>query len=142
MWPNFCILWSDKQRHRCWPQAVGWAGHNSVLNFALLTSWSTVCKGSVQFCHKIQWSMHQILTRMYLTVSVRPSHMESPTELFIKKFFFRCYPIFSHLNLPVEIPPNRYISFQRPTTLPLSPKTTPGDTWTQSLITNFLSFNP
>ena len=41
---------------------------------------------------------------MYLTVPIGHSHMESPTEIFIKKFFFRfrCdgHPIFTHLNLP------------------------------------------
>ena len=44
--------------------------------------------------------------------------------------------------LPTEIPPNRQISYQRPTTLPRATETTPVDTWSQSLITKFLSFNP
>ena len=33
-----------------------------------------------QFCDKIQSNMHQIFTQMYLTVSIGPSHMESPTR--------------------------------------------------------------
>ena len=55
---------------------------------------NSVCKGSgfLQYCEKIQSSMHQIFTQIYLTVSIEPSHMESPTELFIKKFFFRWSP--------------------------------------------------
>ena len=78
---------------------------------------------------------------MYLTVSIGPSHMESSTEL-IKKFFFQWSPQFSAFEPPNKSPPNRYMSYQRPTTLPLSPETTLGDTSTQSLITNFPSFSP
>ena len=102
-----------------------------------------VCKGSefLQFCKKIQSSMYKTFTQMYLTVSIGPSHMESSTEL-IKKFFFRWSPQFSAFEPPNKNPPNRYMSYQRPTTLPLSPETTLGDTSTQSLITNFRSFSP
>ena len=80
--------------------------------------------------------------QMYLTVSIGPSQMESPTELFIKKFFFRWSPHFSVLEPPNKNPPNRYMSFQWPTTFPPSLETSPEDTRTQSLITNFISFNP
>ena len=79
-------------------------GHNSVLSFCTPSCSTAVCKGSVflQFCDKIQSSIHQIFTQMYLTVSTGQSHMERPTESFIKKFFFQCdgHPIFPHLNLP------------------------------------------
>ena len=67
--------------------------------------------------------------------------MESPTELFIEKFF-RWPPHFSTFESPNRNPPNWYMPFQRPITLPPSPETSSGDKWwTQSLITNFLSFN-
>ena len=79
---------------------------------------------------------------MYLTVSIGPSQMESPTKLFIKKFFFRWSPHFSAFEPPNKNPPNRYMSFQWPTTFPPSLETSPGDTRTQSLINNFISFNP
>ena len=77
--------------------------------------------------------------QMYLTVSIGPSHMESSTE-FIKKFFFRWSPQFSASEPPNKNLPNRDMSFQWLTTLLLSQKTTLGNTWTQSLITNFLRF--
>ena len=57
---------------------------------------------------------------MYLTVSVGPLHMESSTELFIEKLFFRRWslPNFPHLcEPPNKNPPNRYMSVQRPATL-------------------------
>ena len=51
--------------------------HNSLSFFALLTSWSTVCKGSVflQFCGKIQSNIYQIFTRCIQQFLL--SHMES-----------------------------------------------------------------
>ena len=63
--------------------------------------------------------MHQIFTQMYLTVSIRQSHMERPTESFIKKFFFRCdgHPIFLHVSLP----PNKNPQNQVHAILPSSP---------------------
>ena len=50
---------------------------NSILFFALFTSWPVVCKRSVflQFCDQIQTSMHQIFTQIHSTVSIGPSHM-------------------------------------------------------------------
>ena len=89
---------------------------------------------------KIHSSIHQIFMKIYLTVSIGPSQKKSSTELFIKKSFFRWSP--PALNLPTKIPPNRYMPFQRPTTLPLFTETSTGDTWTHSLKTNFLSSNP
>ena len=67
-------------------------GHNSVLSFCTPSCSTAVCKGSVflQFCDKIQSSMHQIFAQMYLTVSIGMLHIERPTESFIKKFFFPC----------------------------------------------------
>ena len=41
---------------------------------------------------------------MYLTASIRPSHMSSPTKLFMKKFLFDGHPIFPYLNLQAKIP--------------------------------------
>ena len=75
---------------------------------------------------------------MYLTVSIRPSHKESPTELFIKKFFFRLSPHFSAFEPPNKNPPKRVHLISTAPSL----ETTPGDTRNQLLITNFLSFNP
>ena len=50
---------------------------NSILFFALFTSWPVVCKRSVflQFCDQIQTSMHQIFTQIHSTVSIGPSYM-------------------------------------------------------------------
>ena len=97
------------------------AGHNNILSFYTPSCSTAVCKGSVflQFCDKIQSSIHQIFTQMYLTVSTGQSHMERPTESFIKKFFFRCdgHAIFLHLNLP----PNKNPSKQVHANLPSSP---------------------
>ena len=69
-------------------------GHNSVLSFCTPSSSTAVCKGSVflQFCVKIQSSMHQIFVEMYLTVSFGQS-----------SFVFDAingHSIFPHLNLP------------------------------------------
>ena len=95
----------------------------------------------LQFCEKIQSSMHQIFIQIYLTVSIGPSHKESPTELFIKKFFFRWSTHFPTFELPNKNPPKSYMSFQR-LTPPSSLETTLGNAKTQPLITNFLSINP
>ena len=119
------ILPSGKQwSWRCL-QAVGRAQqrfkflHSSFL-VVQLPEWA-VCKGSVfqQFCDKIHSSMHQIFPQMYLTVSIGQSNMERPTELFIKKFFFRWdgHPIFPHLNLP----PNKKLPKQVHAILPSFP---------------------
>ena len=106
-------------------------GHESVLSFCNPSCSTAVCKGSVflQFSDKIQSSIHQIFTQMYLTVSTGQSHMERPTESFIKKFFFRCdgHAIFLHLNLPPKQKSLQTGTCQF-TILPLSSKTTPEDT--------------
>ena len=86
---------------------------------------------------KYVWIIHQ----MYLTVYIRPSHMESSTQ-FITKFFFRWSTQFSAFEPPNKNPQNSCMSFQWATTLLPSPETTVGNRWAQSLITNFLSFNP
>ena len=99
--------------------ASNWSGKTVSLSFFTSSYSTTVCKGSVflKFYDNIQSSMHQIFTQMYLTVSIGQSRIERPTELFIKKFYFRCdgHPIFPHLNLtsnlPTKIPPNRYMAF-------------------------------
>ena len=66
---------------------------------------------------------------MYLAVSIGPSHMESLTELFIKKFFLKKWsPHFSAFEPPTQNPPGRYMTVQWPTTLPQSPETSPGHT--------------
>ena len=141
---NFYILLSDKNRRWGWRwlQAI-FVRHNSIKDFVLLASWSAVCKGSefLQFCEKIQSNMHQIFSQMCLTVSIGPSHMDSSTELFIKKLF-RWSPQFSSFDSPNKNLSNRYMSFKRPAILPESPETTLRNTWTQALITNVLSFIP
>ena len=61
---------------------------------------------------------------MYVKVSIGPSHMESPTELLIKKFFFRLPPHFSALEPLNKNPPKQaHVISTAP-----SPETTPGDT--------------
>ena len=101
------------------------------------------CKGNVyqQFFDKNQSRMHQIFTQMYLTVSIGPSHMESPTELFIKKFFFQWSPHFSafeplNKNYPRQV--DAILMAHHPL---LIPQRKSKKHQTQSLITNFLSFN-
>ena len=107
--PNlkFYILPSGKQVRLHWLQAIGRAQQRfKFLQSSLLVVQlpeCTVCKRSIfqQFRDKIQSSMHQVFPQIYLTVSIGQS-LERPTELFIKKFFFRwnVYLIFLHLNLP------------------------------------------
>ena len=63
-------------------------------------------------------------------------------ELFIKNFFFWWSLHLSAFEPPSNNPPKKYIQFQRFPTLSPIPETSPGETWTQSFITNFLSFNP
>ena len=70
------------------------------------------CKGSVflQFCDKIQSSMHQIFTQMYLAVSIiGQSQGRDPHKIFIKKLFFRYngHPIFMLLYHPLSIFQNK-----------------------------------
>ena len=125
----FCLVSNDVDV--CCQQLVR---QNSVLSFCTPTCSTAVCKGSVylQFCDKIEWSMHQIFTQMYLTVSIRQSPMERPTESFnIKKFFFRydAHPIFLHLSLPPNKNPPNQVHAILPSSLPFS-KASPEDTWT------------
>ena len=61
-------------------------------------------------------------------------------EIFYK-IFFRWSPHFSAFE-PNNNPPKKYMQFQRSHPIPLSPEASSRDTWTQSLVTNFLSFNP
>ena len=86
---NCYILKSDKKRFRPWLHTIGRAR-------------STVYKGKVflLICDKIQSSIHQIFTQMYLIVSIAQSHRDRPTELIKKKFFFRWPPHFSAFELP------------------------------------------
>ena len=88
-----------------------------------------VFKGNefLQLCEKIQSSLYQIFTQMYLTVSIGPSYMESCTE-FKKKYLFRWSPQFYAFEMLNKKPRNSYMSFQWPITLPPSPKTTLGNT--------------
>lgn len=81
-------------------------------------------------CDNIQSSMHQIFTDMYLTVSIELSYMESPTELFIRKFLFQWSPHFSAFDSQQKSPQTGTCYFI----------STTRDTWTQSLITSFLNF--
>ena len=78
----FYIPSSDKQRRQRWLPPICRAQHHLTATF-YTPRWSTICKGNIflQFCYKIQSSMHQIFTQMYLTVSIRPSHMERTNGL-------------------------------------------------------------
>ena len=99
--------------------ASNWSDTTTTYVFALLVVQLLHAK-EMYFCSfvTIQSSMHQIFTQMYLTVSIGQSHMERPTESFIKKFFYRgdSHPIFPHLNLP----PNKSPPKQVDTILPSS----------------------
>ena len=105
-------------------------GHNSVLSFCTPSCSTAVCKRSVffQFYDKIQSSMHQIFNQNVLNSFCRRSHMERPTESFIKKFFFQCdgHPVFCIWTyLPTKNPPQTGICHF--TILPLSFKKGPQD---------------
>ena len=108
--------------------------HNSVISFCTPSCSTALCKGSVflQFCDKIQSSMHQIFTQMYLTFSIGQSHMERPTESIIKKFFFRFdgHPIFLHLFEPTSQQKSPKPGAYYFTILPPFSKTSPEGTWT------------
>ena len=109
-------------------------GHESVfLSFCNPSCSTAACKGSVflQFCDKIQSSIHQIFTQMYLSFY--------RTESFIKKFFFRWHLSAFETSTQQKSSQTGTCQF---TIHPLSSKTIPEDTWTQSLITNFLSIKP
>ena len=95
----------------------------------------------LQFCDKIQWSMHQIFTQMYLTVFIGPSHMESPTKLFIKKFFFWWSPHFSAFEPPNRNPPKQ-VHVISTVHHPPSVSQNNSRRYIHLLITNFLGFNP
>ena len=49
--------------------------------------------------------MHQIFTQMFLIASIERSHIESTTELFLKKLFFQWSLHFSSFEHPNKIPP-------------------------------------
>ena len=127
---NFYILPSDKERRRCWLQAIGQTQQRLSLDSSLVDGAMQRKCISADF-YKTQSNMHQIFTHMYLTVSIGPSHIESRTELFIKKFFVRWSPHFSAFESPNKKPQNRYMLSQlsqRPTTLPPSSEASPVDT--------------
>ena len=71
--------------------------YNSLSTFALLTSRSTECKGSVflQFCVKIQSSIHQIFTRgtFHRIFTSLPLMQHFPMFNY-RPFSFCCFPIF------------------------------------------------
>ena len=80
-------------------------------------------------------------SNIHSTVSIWPSHMESPTELFLEKFFFQWSPYFSAFEPPNKNP-LKQIHVISTTHHPFpSPEITPRDIWIQSLITNLISFN-
>ena len=66
--------------------------------------------------------MHQTFTEMYLIVSIGQSHMESPTESFIKKFFFRWSPHSFAFELPDKNPPKQVHAISK---VPHSPHHSP-----------------
>ena len=134
---HFFILLSDK--NRCW-RLLQFTKASKILYSSLVDQLSAR-KWISAVCEKIQSIMYKILSQIYLTVSMGPSLMQSSVE-FLKKFSFRWSPQFSAFDPPNNNPQNRYMSFQRSITLPLSSETALGNTWTQSLITNSLSFNP
>ena len=72
------------------------------------------------------------------TVSIGPSHMDSPTRLSQAAFL----QIFLHLNFPTTISAKIY-AIPMPHTLPNHHlNKSPGDKWTQLSVTNFLILKP
>ena len=63
---------------------------------------------------------------------------ECLTDLFINNFLFWWSTVFLYLNIPTEIPLKSFMQCQQFPNLPPSLETSPGGTWTQSLVTNFL----
>ena len=49
---------------------------------------------------------------------------------------------FLRISTSQQQSPKKSMKFERPSLHFPFPKTSPGDTWTQSVVTNFLSFNP
>ena len=95
---------------------------------------------AVNFCSFVRKSNQDVFNSCYRTVTGGEFH-----RIILKKLIFRPWSLSNFLHLcapPHKNLQSRYMSFKPPTTLPLSPETTLGNKWTQSFITNFLSFNP
>ena len=75
-----------------------------------------------------------VFNSLYRTVT----HEESYRIIYKEILLSMVTQFFRILTSRIRIPPKRCMSFNGPQPFPPHP---PGDTWTQSLITNFLSFN-
>ena len=87
--------------------------YNSLSTFALLTSRSTECKESVflQFCVKIQSSIHQIFTRgtFHRIFTSLPLMQHFPMFNY-RPFSFCCFPIFFFFFITaLQVPSKGYI---------------------------------
>ena len=71
------------------------------------------------------------------------NEITAPTESFVKNCSFWWSPHFSLFEPPNNNHLKKYIQFHRPLIIPPPQplETSPGETWTQSFVTNFLSFN-
>ena len=148
---NFYILLSDKQHYRCWLQAIGWAQQR--LRFCtprkLINCMQRKCISAVLWQNPIKHEsiIHpDVFNSFYRTVTHGEPHRIIYKEILLSMFT----PFFSIYLPPYRNPPKTgtyagtgtISTDHHPPPSPLSTKTTPIDTWTQSLITNFLSFNP
>ena len=107
---NFYILLSGKQWRRGWLQAIGRT--HQRLKFLHSYLFNCCMQSQRKYISAVLWrnpirhasNIHP----MYLTVSIRKSHMERPTQSCIRKFFFWCdgHSIFLHLNLPLNKNPH------------------------------------
>ena len=84
--------------------------------------------------------MESVLTRFNRPWCSSLNGIRASAELFIEIFFFKWSLHFTTFEPTNNNAPKKVYAIS---TNPLSPfETSPGDTWTQSLVTNFLNFNP
>ena len=102
---NFYILPSNKQQRERWLQATGRAQQRLRFCTPRYLVGQLNAK-ELYFCSFVK-STHQIFTQMYLI------------KVYLKKFSFGSSPHFYVFEPPNKYPPNRYMPFQRPTTLPI-----------------------
>ena len=120
----FNILPSNKQRRERWLQATGRAQQR--LRFCNPRYLVSQLNAKELYFSSFVKSMHQIFTQMYLI------------KVYLKSSLLVHHPIFTYLNLPTNIPQTGTCYFNGPPPSP-SLEGSPGDKWTQSLITNFFS---
>ena len=73
------LFWVDNSCHNN-EKHVRQQHRNSDINYSHVGRHARKGRILLQFCDQIQWSRHQIFTQMHSTVSIRSSHIKSPSE--------------------------------------------------------------